>query len=90
MGQDIRVSTETAGTSHRLWAETIPNDGLIYYRGAWGDERVLLTSAKALQEVLVTKNYDFDKPRALRDVLSRIIGMGIIVAEGDEHRVSLQ
>jgi hypothetical protein len=50
-------------------------------------ERLLITSPKALGEVMTTKSYNFIKPRALRTGLGRIIGVGILLAEGDEHRV---
>lgn len=43
-------------------------------------------SAKALAEVLVTKNYDFQKPASMRWGLSRILGVGLLLAEGDEHK----
>jgi cytochrome P450 len=49
-------------------------------------ERLLLTSPKALAEVLVTKNYDFEKSRLLRLNLGRILGVGILLAEGNEHK----
>lgn len=49
-------------------------------------ERVLLTSSKAISEVLVTKNYDFQKPSSFRWSLGRILGIGILLAEGDEHK----
>jgi hypothetical protein len=50
-------------------------------------ERLLITSPKALGEVLTTKSYNFVKPRQLRSGLGRILGIGILLAEGDEHRV---
>lgn len=71
-------------TSHR--ATTIPNDGLIRYRALGNQERVLITGAKALSEVLVTKNYDFIKPPTFRWGIGRILGIGILLAEGDEHK----
>lgn len=37
-------------------------------------------------EVLVTKNYDFTKPPNFTQGLGRILGIGILLAEGDEHR----
>ena len=45
------------------------------------------TSPKALAEVLVQKNYEFIKPQRLRDGLGRLLGVGILLAEGDEHKV---
>ena len=50
-------------------------------------ERLLITSPKALGEVLTTKSDNFIKPKALRAGLGRILGVGILLAEGDEHRV---
>lgn len=46
-----------------------------------------MTSPQALSEVLVTKSYDFIKPQQLRNGLGRVLGIGILVAEGDEHKV---
>lgn len=46
----------------------------------------MLTSPKALAEVLVTKNYDFEKPAMMRSGLGLILGNGILLAEGDEHK----
>jgi cytochrome P450 len=45
-----------------------------------------MVSPKALSEVLTTKSYDFIKPRLLRHSLGRLLGIGILLAEGDEHR----
>jgi len=39
-----------------------------------------------LAEVLVTKNYDFPKPAHIRYSIGRILGIGILLAEGDEHK----
>lgn len=65
----------------------VPNDGVIWYRGAFNGERVLVTSPKALAEVLVTNSYDFIKPKQLSETIGRILGIGILFAEGDEHKV---
>jgi cytochrome P450 len=46
-----------------------------------------VTSPKALGEVLVTKNYDFIKPPDVREGIVRILGNGVLIAEGDEHKV---
>lgn len=45
-----------------------------------------MASPKALAEVLVTKSYVFEKPAALRGALGRVLGHGILLAEGDEHK----
>lgn len=53
-------------------------------------ERLLITKPKALGEVLTTKSYNFVKPLPLRAGVGRILGVGILLAEGDEHRVGCQ
>jgi hypothetical protein len=65
----------------------VPNDGVIYYRWLFNEPRVLVTNPKALAEVLVQKNYEFIKPERVRAGISRLLGLGILLAEGDEHKV---
>lgn len=50
-------------------------------------ERVLLTSPKALGEVLTTKSYNFVKPSSFKANLERVVGLGLVLAEGAEHKV---
>ena len=71
----------------REWVRTIPNEGLLRYYIVGNLERVILTSPKALSELLVTKVYDFEKPLVARQGLRRVVGDGILLAEGDEHKV---
>ena len=71
----------------RKWINSVPNEGLIRYNYYLNTERVFLTSPKALAEVLVTKSYDFQKPNEARQVLGRLLGVGILLAEGEEHKV---
>ncbi|KAL8864779.1 MAG: hypothetical protein Q9174_007226, partial [Haloplaca sp. 1 TL-2023] len=69
------------------WVDEIPNDGLIYYRFMFNADRVLLCTPQAIGEVLVTKSYEFIKPSFLRAGIAQILGMGILLAEGEEHKV---
>ncbi|GAB7355339.1 hypothetical protein MBLNU459_g5868t1 [Dothideomycetes sp. NU459] len=77
----------SSGEPMRRWMEEIPNDGLIRYTNWLNSERVLLTNPKTLAEVLSTKNYEFIKPAHFRSVLGKILGVGVLLAEGDEHKV---
>ncbi|KAI0152554.1 cytochrome P450 [Hypoxylon sp. NC0597] len=86
MGHFKEIRTKPSGIPMREWIATIPNDGIIRYLAAFNQERLLITSPKALAEVLVTKNYDFQKPGNIRFGLSRLLGVGILLAEGDEHK----
>ena len=81
------VLKEPTGNPMRRWINEVPNEGLIRYNMIFNRERIFITSARALGEVLVQKNYEFIKPRQLRAGLGRILGVGILLAEGDEHKV---
>lgn len=52
-------------------------------------ERFLVTGRQALSEVLVSKVYDFPKSESLRIKLLRFTGNGLLLAEGDEHKVEV-
>lgn len=86
-GQFKRISAEPTGEPHKDWINNIPNEGLIYYTTILNEGRLLVTSPQALSEVLTIKSYDFIKPQTLRNGLGRILGVGILLAEGDEHKV---
>ncbi|KAF2485700.1 cytochrome P450 78A3 [Neohortaea acidophila] len=68
------------------WVHNVPNDGFIRY-SMFGTERLLLCNTRVLSEVLVTKAYDFVKPPGVRRGIGRTLGIGILLAEGDEHKV---
>lgn len=67
--------------------EEMPDAELIRYYLVGNMERVLVVSPKALSEVLTLKSYDFRKPDLARISLERITGNGVLLAEGDEHKV---
>src|SRR5450432_4684686 len=69
---------------HRI--HTVPNNGIIRYLGMFNVERLVITSVKGLSELLTTKSYDFSKPKQISAGIGRILGVGILLAEGDTHR----
>ncbi|KIW62872.1 hypothetical protein PV04_09764 [Phialophora macrospora] len=78
---------EPSGIPQRRWVKEIPNDGLIRYLHLWNRERLLVTNPKGLAEVLTTKSYEFVKPQLLSSGIGRILGVGILLAEGDDHKM---
>lgn len=66
---------------------SVPNDGIIRYLGLFNSERLMITSPKALGEVLVSKNYDFVKPVHVARGIGRLLGVGVLLAEGEEHKI---
>lgn len=88
LGHFPRIFRDPSGEPQRDWIDNVPNDGVLYYRWLSNEGRVLVTSPKALGEVLVQRNYEFIKPARIRQGLGRLLGVGILLAEGDEHKVS--
>ncbi|KAI1762091.1 cytochrome P450 [Hypoxylon sp. FL1150] len=86
MGHFSEIREKPTGIPMREWVANVPNDGIIRYLGIFNQERLLITGSKALAEVLVTRNYDFHKPSNVRVGLSRLLGVGVLLAEGDEHK----
>ncbi|KAI4180524.1 MAG: hypothetical protein L6R41_007191 [Letrouitia leprolyta] len=87
LGQRLRMLGEVNGQSFRKWQYEIPNDGVIKFLDMLGSETVVVLGPKALAEVTVHKAYDFIKPPQLRGFLAKILGVGLFLAEGDEHRI---
>lgn len=88
MGHWPLIAGSNPGEPALEWINTIPNNGIIRYLGIFNQERIIVTTPKALNEVVTQKGYEFIKPQTLIQSLERIIGVGVLLAEGDEHRVS--
>ncbi|KAI9171584.1 Cytochrome P450 monooxygenase [Paramyrothecium foliicola] len=86
LGQGPKILKESNGVPAREWIAEVPNEGLIRYLWFGNRERILLATPKALAEVLVTNNYAFVKPTAVSNTLSRLLGYGVLLAEGEEHK----
>ena len=78
---------EPNGEMIRRWQNEIPNDGLIRYLDLFNQETVVPVGSKALAEVTVHKAYEFIKPPQMVAGLGKILGVGLFLAEGDEHKV---
>ncbi|KAK8042026.1 hypothetical protein PG993_006549 [Apiospora rasikravindrae] len=86
-GHFSAINAHPTGIPMREWINTIPNNGLIRYAGIFNQERIMPTSPKALADVLVTRSYDFEKPSQVRNSIGRILGIGVLLAEGDQHKI---
>ena len=86
-GHGWQILKETTGLPHRRWVHSVKHNGLIRYHYFGNIERVMVASPETLREVLVTRCYDFEKPPLARVNLGRLLGVGVLVAEGDEHKI---
>ncbi|KAL1304890.1 hypothetical protein AAFC00_003808 [Neodothiora populina] len=66
--------------------QTIPNDGMIRYLGLLNTERILLTSPQGIAECLQTNPYNYVKSKGIRRILLWLLGDGLVVSEGSEHK----
>ncbi|PRP87152.1 cytochrome P450 [Planoprotostelium fungivorum] len=83
LGHLPKVEADT-GVWPRKWSQMLPF-GVFRTRFifSW---RVWVTDPKALTKILVTSAYDYPKPPSLIDFLSILLGRGVLVAEGVEHK----
>ncbi|KAF4636874.1 hypothetical protein G7Y89_g1199 [Cudoniella acicularis] len=75
-----------AGQAFLKWMTTIPNDGLLQIPGFFNSRAILPTNPETLAEILVHKNYDWEKPSELISFLRLVLGDGLILTEGEEHK----
>ncbi|CAD6504194.1 BgTH12-05928 [Blumeria graminis f. sp. triticale] len=85
-GQYPTIAKYPTGKPMVSWIHKVPNDGIMRYLGMFNSERVLITSPTALREVLSTRNYDFIKPVHVAVGLGRLLGIGVLLAEGEDHK----
>lgn len=85
-GSASAIFQSPPGKDFLQWIETIPNDGMIYFRGHFNQPSLLLTSPQAIADVVQKHCYDWQKPRALSEFLGRLLGEGLNVVEGAQHK----
>lgn len=82
------ITRQPTGVPQREWINKYPNDGIIRYMHLFNAERMLITKPTLVKEVLVEKSYLFIKPKRTQSFLKRLLGDGVLIAEGDEHKVN--
>ncbi|OAA73378.1 cytochrome P450 78A3 [Cordyceps fumosorosea ARSEF 2679] len=87
LGHSVQAINKGLGPTGRKWIAETPNDGFIRMFGPFHREYVFVTSPAALAEITVSKAYEFEKPRALREVFGSVLGHGLVLVEGQEHKL---
>ncbi|KAI0543582.1 cytochrome P450 [Xylaria curta] len=77
----------SAGTAEveRRWMREIPNNGFIYYLSILNQQRVIVTSINALEEIC-TRTEKFTKPNAILGLAEKLLGLGLVLTEGEVHK----
>lgn len=68
------------------WSRQWPTAPFIRYISFANTETLLVNSLRAHQEVLSTKCYSFVKPPFFARIVGEVTGMGLVFAEGEEHK----
>ncbi|MBW0552186.1 hypothetical protein O181_091901 [Austropuccinia psidii MF-1] len=59
---------------------------VIIFQDLFGASRLTMTDPKALNHILVQRSYDYPKPFEVQGELGRLLGRGILLAEGEQHK----
>lgn len=80
----LLVTKRPSGDLFLDLAQEYPGEELINLTATRG--QVLVTNPKLFADLLVHKAYDFAKPRKIRNFLRHVLGDGLIIVEGDQHK----
>ncbi|PRP88347.1 hypothetical protein PROFUN_03261 [Planoprotostelium fungivorum] len=84
LGHFDAIRKEDTGVTTRAYSQMMPFG--IFRTRMFLSWRVWVTDPKALSKILVTSAYDYQKPPSTRDFLTVLLGKGVLVAEGLEHK----
>ena len=83
-GQFFTIIAEEVGTPNREWHKTY--GPIVRYFFPFGAERLSIADDDALDHMCIKNPYNFPKPDRARQWMVRILGMGVLLAEGNSHR----
>ena len=86
IGHGWMMMARPAGQPHLQAMKAQPDAPLLLARGFFHSAWLFPTTPEALSDVLVHKSYDYEKPLHTRTFLSKFIGFGLLMTEGDEHK----
>ncbi|KAK3836239.1 MAG: cytochrome P450 [Linnemannia gamsii] len=84
LGLFFDVIRKEAGVTFREWTEQY--GGIVCYQGLFNKQIVHIANPEAIQHVFGTHAYKYPKPDRVVRVMSSVLGMGLVLVEGDIHR----
>ena len=82
-GQFFEIITTECGVSQRKWHQE--HGPIIRYFFPFGAERLSIADDKAIHQMTVKNPYNYPKPVRAKLWMVRILGEGVLLAEGSEH-----
>ncbi|CAO3652368.1 unnamed protein product [Cunninghamella blakesleeana] len=80
----IEILFGETGEAHKRWKEKY--GGIVGFKGPWYENRILVTKPEYIKHILTSSEYGYIKPPKVADLLRRVIGNGVVSAEGDVHK----
>ncbi|KAK0673350.1 putative cytochrome P450 E-class, group I [Cercophora samala] len=85
IGQFFTIITEECGVPQRRWHKEL--GPIIRYYFPFGAERLSIADDEALKHMTVKNPYNYPKPVRAKLWMVRILGEGVLLAEGNDHVV---
>ncbi|KAF9146169.1 hypothetical protein BGX30_003514 [Mortierella sp. GBA39] len=85
LGLFFDVVRREAGVTFLEWTEQY--GGILCYKGLFNSQIIHLADPEAIHHVFNTHAYQYPKPDRVIRVLGSTIGVGLLLVEGDVHRV---
>jgi cytochrome P450 len=82
-GQFFTIITEECGVPQRRWFKE--HGPIIRYFFPFAAERIAIADDKAIHQMTIRNPYNYPKPVRAKLWMVRILGEGVLLAEGDEH-----
>ena len=84
-GQFFTIIQNEVGTPNREWHNT--HGPIVRYFFPFGSERLSIADDDALNHMCNRNPYNFPKPDRARQWMTRILGDGVLLAEGNPHKL---
>ncbi|KAI1774589.1 cytochrome P450 [Hypoxylon cercidicola] len=82
-GQFFDIISQECGVSQRKWHKEL--GPIIRYHFPFGAERLSIADDEALKQMTIKNPYNYPKPIRAKLWMVRILGEGVLLAEGQEH-----
>jgi hypothetical protein len=67
--------------------DTVPHEHFFRMLDIFNKEIVILTDPKAITQPFQTNSYEYVKPVNIKNILKHLLGNGLIVSDGHDHKV---
>lgn len=83
LGHSLAIITEEVGVPQRKWHQQF--GPVVRYFYPLGSEKLSFVGDDALKQMTIRNPYNYPKPARAREWMARILGDGVLTAEGEAH-----